>query len=116
MTFRRITLPHLMTPVLLALLFRTIDTVKLFDSVYVITQGGPGDLTETLSLNAYNVGFEQGLIGQGAAISWIVVIVINILAIVLINALTRQGRRSAESFEEEEEEAPIVAVTGRQPA
>ena len=42
-------------PVLLALLFRTIDTVKLFDSVYVITQGGPGDLTETLSLNAYNV-------------------------------------------------------------
>jgi hypothetical protein len=42
--------------------------------------------------------------------------VINILAVVLIKALTRQGRRSAESFEEEEEEAPIVAVTGRQAA
>ena len=110
MIFRQITLPHLRTPVLLALLFRTIDTFKLFDSVYVITQGGPGDLTETLSLNAYNVGFEQGLIGQGAAISWIVVIVINILAVILIKALTHQDRRSAEGLEDEEDDAPIVAT------
>jgi multiple sugar transport system permease protein len=110
MIFRQITLPHLRTPVLLALLFRTIDTFKLFDSVYVITQGGPGDLTETLSLHAYNVGFEQGLIGQGAAISWIVVIVINILAVILIKALTRQDRRSAEGLEDEEDDAPIVAT------
>lgn len=111
MTFRRITLPHLMTPVLLALLFRTIDTFKLFDSVYVITQGGPGDLTETLSLNAYNVGFEQSLIGPAAAISWIVVIVINILAVILIKALTRQSRRGP-VLEDEEDDTPIVNVRG----
>jgi multiple sugar transport system permease protein len=96
-TFTHITLPYLKTPILLALLFRTIDTFKLFEAVYIITQGGPGDLTETLSLTAYNVGFEQSLIGMGAAISWIIVIIINVLATLLILALTRQRKRSVES-------------------
>lgn len=96
-TFTQITLPYLKTPILLALLFRTIDTFKLFEVVYIITQGGPGDLTETLSLAAYNVGFEQSRIGMGAAISWVIVIIINVLATLLILALTRQKKRSVES-------------------
>jgi multiple sugar transport system permease protein len=94
MTFRSITLPYLMTPILIAVLFRTIDTFKLFEAVYIITQGGPGDLTETLSLMAYNVGFEQSRIGMGAAISWFVVVVINILATVLILLMARSRRQS----------------------
>jgi multiple sugar transport system permease protein len=94
MTFRSITLPYLMTPILIAVLFRTIDTFKLFEAVYIITQGGPGDLTETLSLMAYNVGFEQSRIGMGAAISWFVVVVINVLATVLILAMARSRRQS----------------------
>jgi len=100
MTFTRITLPFLKTPILLALLFRTIDTFKIFEAVKFITLGGPGDLTETLSVTAYNVGFEQSRLGMGAAISWIMVIVINILATVLIKALTRQRRRAAEAVDE----------------
>jgi multiple sugar transport system permease protein len=97
MTFRSITLPYLKMPIMLALLFRTIDTFKLFEAVYIITQGAPGDLTETLSLLAYNVGFEQSRIGLGAAISWFVVIVINILATLLILALTRTRERAPEA-------------------
>lgn len=94
MTFRSITLPYLMTPILIAVLFRTIDTFKLFEAVYIITQGGPGDLTETLSLMAYNVGFEQSRIGMGAAISWFVVVVINVLATLLIYMMARSRRES----------------------
>lgn len=97
MTFTRITLPFLKTPILLALLFRTIDTFKFFEAPYIITQGGPGDLTESLSLMAYNVGFKQSRIGMGAAISWLMVIVINVLATILIKALTRQRRQAAEA-------------------
>lgn len=100
MVFTKITLPFLKTPILLALLFRTIDTFKLFDSVYIITQGGPGDLTETLSLTGYNIGFEQSRIGMGAAISWLMVVAINVLATVMIKALTRQRRQAAEAVEE----------------
>jgi multiple sugar transport system permease protein len=110
MVFTKITLPFLKTPILLALLFRTIDTFKFFESSYVITQGGPGDLTESLSLMGYNVGFEQSLLGMGAAISWLMVIVINVLATVLIKALTRQKQRAEEVVEDPS--APIIGASG----
>jgi multiple sugar transport system permease protein len=110
MVFTRITLPFLKTPILLALLFRTIDTFKFFESPYVITQGAPGDLTESLSLMAYNVGFEQSLLGMGAAISWLMVVVINILATILIKALTRQKRRAEEVIDDPG--APIIGASG----
>lgn len=89
MRFTRITLPYLKTPILLALLFRTIDTFKIFDIVYIVTKGGPGDETETLSVFAFMEGFKFSMLGRGAAISWLVVIVINILATILIKLLTR---------------------------
>ena len=99
MQFTRITLPYLRTPILLALLFRSIDTFKIFDVVYIVTGGAPGDLTETLSVYAYYVGFKFSQLGQGAAISWLVVIVINVLATILIKTLTQQ--RSREVLDEE---------------
>jgi multiple sugar transport system permease protein len=110
MVFSKITLPYLKTPILLALLFRTIDTFKFFESPYVITQGAPGDLTESLSLMAYNIGFKQSRIGMAAAISWLMVVVINILAVVLIKALTRQKRRAEEVIEEPD--APVIGASG----
>lgn len=110
MVFSKITLPFLKTPILLALLFRTIDTFKFFELPYVITGGGPGDLTESLSLMAYNVGFEQSLLGMGAAISWLMVVVINIMAIILIKALTRQRRRAEEVVDEPD--APVIGASG----
>ena len=96
MVFTRITLPFLRIPILLALLFRTIDTFKFFEAPYIITQGGPGDLTESLSLMAYNTGFEQSLLGMGAAISWLMLIVIYAIAWFLVKALTHQRRRAEE--------------------
>ena len=99
MQFTRITLPYLKTPILLALLFRTIDTFKIFDVVYIVTGGAPGDLTETLSVFAFYEGFKFSLLGRGAAISWLVVIVINVLATLLIRTLTR--RRAREVLDEE---------------
>jgi multiple sugar transport system permease protein len=100
MQFTRITLPFLKTPILLALLFRTIDTFKIFDIVYIVTGGGPGDLTETLSVYAYLVGFKFSQLGLGAAIAWFVVVVINILATILILMLTRKPAQRVLAEEE----------------
>ncbi|MBC7223323.1 MAG: sugar ABC transporter permease [Anaerolineae bacterium] len=88
MQFRRITLPYLKFPLLLALLFRTIDAIKLFDSIYIMTGGGPGDYTQNLSVMAYKIGFTYFQVGKAAALSWIMVIIVNILATILIQALT----------------------------
>jgi len=88
--FWRITLPLLKPVLLIALIFRTIDSLRLFDLVYVLTGGGPGGSTKTLSL----LGFEQyaaDSFGRGAAVS--VVTFLLVLAITL--AYIRAGRFEA---------------------
>jgi len=57
--FRHITLPLIAPLLLLALLFRTIDAFKLFDLVYILTAGGPGTTTETLSMSLYRLAFHR---------------------------------------------------------
>jgi multiple sugar transport system permease protein len=66
---RRITLPLVKPALLLALLFRTIDAFKVFDLVFVMTQGGPADATNVLQFYGYKKIFAEGMIGYGSAIS-----------------------------------------------
>jgi multiple sugar transport system permease protein len=65
--FTRITLPLLRPAILVALIFRTLDALRLFDLPYVLTKGAQG--TETLSLLAYNELTANRLIGLGSALS-----------------------------------------------
>ncbi len=66
---RRVTLPLLAPVILVALVFRTIDAFRAFDSIYVLTGGGPADSTETLSIYAYKVLFQSLEFGYGSAIA-----------------------------------------------
>lgn len=70
--FRRVTLPLLRPALLLALLFRTIDAFRVFDLVFVMTQGGPADSTNVLQFYGYKKSFAEGMIGYGSAISVVV--------------------------------------------
>ena len=67
--FRRVTLPLVKPALLLALLFRTIDAFKVFDLVFVMTQGGPADATNVLQFYGYKKIFAEGMIGYGSAIA-----------------------------------------------
>ena len=67
--FRHVTLPLLKSALLLALLFRTIDALKVFDLVFVMTQGGPADTTNILQFYGYKKIFAEGMIGYGSAIA-----------------------------------------------
>jgi multiple sugar transport system permease protein len=67
--FRHLTLPLIKPALLLALLFRTIDAFKVFDLVFVMTQGGPADATNVLQFYGYKKTFAEGMIGYGSAIS-----------------------------------------------
>ncbi len=68
--FRYITLPLLKPMIVVALLLRSIDALRIFDTVYVLTKGGPGNITELLSLHVYRVGFEHtGWIGRSSAVA-----------------------------------------------
>lgn len=72
--FFRITLPLLKPALIVALLFRTIDAVRVFDIVYVLTRGGPGGDTTSLSLYAFKY-FLTGDFGYGSAVSIIVFLI-----------------------------------------
>jgi multiple sugar transport system permease protein len=66
--FTRITLPLIKPAIIVALIFRTIDALRIFDIIYVLTHGGPGGATTSLSLYAYNY-FLIGDFGYGSAVS-----------------------------------------------
>ena len=71
MTFRTIILPLLRNYIALVLLLRTIDTFKIFDKIFVTTQGGPGVSTEVLSLYVYRQAFrfsDEGLASSSAIV------------------------------------------------
>jgi len=85
--FRHITLPLLKPALFLALLFRTIDALKVFDLVFVMTQGGPADTTNVLQFYGYKKSFAEGMIGYGSTIAVAVFLVSLLLSIVYIRLL-----------------------------
>jgi multiple sugar transport system permease protein len=67
--FWLITLPLLFPTLVIAALFRMLDAFRVFDSIYVLTQGGPANTTETLSIYAYKTLMRSGDFGYGSAIA-----------------------------------------------
>jgi multiple sugar transport system permease protein len=89
--FFKITLPLLKPVLIVALLFRTIDAVRIFDLIYVLTGGGPGGSTTSISLYAYNY-YVSGDFGYGSAVSVIVFIIATALAAFYIKSVKIKGR------------------------
>jgi ABC-type sugar transport system permease subunit len=67
-----VTLPLLRPALLVAGLFRALDALRVFDLIYVLTGGGPGAATETLSLYSFGVLFRDLRFGFGSALSILV--------------------------------------------
>jgi len=85
--FRHITLPLLKPALLLALLFRTMDAFRVFDLVFVMTQGGPGDATQVLQFYGYQNLFTEGRIGYGSAVSVAIFLMILALSLMYLRAI-----------------------------
>lgn len=79
----RITLPSIKPALSVVLMLRTIDTFKVFDKVFVMTGGGPARTTETLSVLAFRIGFEQYSLGYSAAFGLIAGLIIMGLCLVI---------------------------------
>jgi multiple sugar transport system permease protein len=87
---RHITLPLLKPMFLLAVVFRSMDALKLFDIPFSLTQGGPGSATEFLSLHVYRLGFAQtGWVGRASATAVVLLMLISIISMLLIKAFRK---------------------------
>lgn len=82
--FRYLTLPMLRPYIVVAALFRGIDALKTFDSIYVITRGGPGFASETLNLYIYATAFDYLHFGSSSAMLVVFFIVVLVLSAALI--------------------------------
>ena len=87
--FFYVTLPQLAPIILLALTFRLLDAVRLFDVIFMMTGGGPGTATYTFSYYLYQVGFQQFHLSVATAGSWIFLILLSIVITVLVRRLLK---------------------------
>ena len=90
-TFWRITAPLLLPVIIIGILIRAMDSFKLFDIVYLVTGGGPGNVTETISFYTYLQGFKFFSLGYTAAMAFIQLIVITVIAQIFLR-VQKQGR------------------------
>lgn len=85
-TFFKIVLPAIWPVMAIAILIRGLDLFRLFDIVWALTKGGPGTMTETISIFTYVKGFQQFETSYTAAVAFLVII---LLSVVVMLALKR---------------------------
>ena len=86
-TFRHVTLPLLKPAILIVLLLRTMDLLRVFDQIFILTEGGPGFATETISLYIYRAAFRFSDFGYAAAMSFVLLAVTNVISVTYIRIL-----------------------------
>lgn len=82
--FWRVTLPSIRPVLVVVVAIRALDMMRLFDIVWALTRGGPGSLTETISIYAYLLGFEQFETSFTAAMAFVMIAVLSILVILAL--------------------------------
>jgi multiple sugar transport system permease protein len=87
-----ITIPLLRPAILVVLLFRTVFAIRLFDEVWVLTRGGPGSATETVSILLYRAAFEEFDVSRAGALSILLLLATSLLAFVLVRTLYRSEK------------------------
>jgi len=91
--FRHITLPQVMPFLMLAVLFRGIENIKMFDLVVELTSGGPGSATELASITLKRLAFENWWTGYSSALAVILFVTVFGLASIFVRALKRVRER-----------------------
>ncbi|MBS0560371.1 MAG: sugar ABC transporter permease [Proteobacteria bacterium] len=87
-TFRHITLPLLWPFILVAAVLRLIDALKAFDTIYVITGGGPGTSSETINILLYQTAFAYYDLGYGSAMVVVFFVLILLISMILLRVRT----------------------------
>jgi multiple sugar transport system permease protein len=91
--FRHITLPLAWPFIMVATVIRLIDALKTFDTIYVITLGGPGTSSETINILLYQTAFAYYDLGYGSAIVVVFFLLILLISLLLLRVRQREAWR-----------------------
>jgi multiple sugar transport system permease protein len=87
-TFFKVVLPAIWPVMAVAIFIRALDLARLFDIIWALTRGGPGTMTETISIYSYTIGFQQFETSYTAAVAFLVIV---LLSVIVTIALKRVG-------------------------
>jgi len=93
--FWTITLPMLKPSIMIALVIRTMDAFRTYDTIAVMTKGGPGNATETLNILLTNIGFDFFNVSKAAALSFIILVIIITLSFFFIRVFAKKPMTEA---------------------
>jgi multiple sugar transport system permease protein len=93
--FRRLMLPMMWPYILVAVIFRFMDSLKIFDAVFVLTAGGPGNETRTLQIGAYQDSIINLNYSRGATYMFLLWVLVFLTARWLVSVLGKAQRRAA---------------------
>jgi multiple sugar transport system permease protein len=88
-SLRDVSLPGISRVIAVAIIFRALDVFKVFDLVYMFTQGGPGTSTESISWYVYQLGFKFFRLGYASAVSFLIVIFLTVVAMLYVARFVR---------------------------
>jgi multiple sugar transport system permease protein len=91
-TFRRITVPMLAPVLVVAILIRSLDAMKVFEYVYAITRGGPGIETQTIQYFTYQTGIQFYRLGNASAMSYLLLAIVLTIVVLLFKRIERSRR------------------------
>src|SRR5215831_16405752 len=92
--FRYVTLPWLVHPILIVLILQALGGIRLFDIIYLLTGGGPGNATSTIGYAAYQTAFLTFDFGLGNAYSYIIALITLAIALIYMRVLWHRGEVS----------------------
>lgn len=93
--FRRLMLPMMWPYILVAVIFRFMDCLKIFDLIYVLTKGGPGDATRSLQVGAYQDSIINFNYSRGSTYMFLLWVIVFITAKYLVGVLGKAQKRAA---------------------
>lgn len=85
--FRRVTFPLLKPTIIIVMLFRLMDVFKIFDLVFLLTGGGPGSASESVSLYTYINGFRYFSLGYATALAVIQLVIVTVICMRLVKMM-----------------------------
>ena len=83
--------PSITSSIAVTLIFRTLDAFRVFDAVYVLTEGGPANTTETLSIYAYKMLMRAGDFGYGSTLAVVTFICVMLISVVYLKVLGKEA-------------------------
>ena len=90
---RHVVIPALIPAIIFTISVRLMDVFRFFDTIYVLTGGGPGTATETVTMYTYQLGFRMLQVGKASALGVITLVIVAVLLLTINRMLTRIYRK-----------------------